>query len=182
MPSKLAKILDQGTYVMSNLTRIYIQFPTVFWDNEAEAFLASSNEGPGEFPEFRNENHKTRVPGSKTLLGFIGNPESVKYENMHDEQVQAAVVKKLKELFGDDKVPEPSAFYMTRWGTDPLAYGCYSAMRRVSMTIGLVENTVSPALWRIQQAQLAFTWRVSTHVMTWPALSMEDINRAANGL
>lgn len=126
IPKKVSKILEGGKYVMSNLTRIYIQFPTVFWDNEDEAFLAASNGNRGEFPEFRNENHATRVPGSKTLLAFVGNPESMKYEAMSDAEVQAAVVKKLKELFGADKVPEPSAFYMTRWGLDPLAYGCYS--------------------------------------------------------
>jgi polyamine oxidase len=137
VPRKLAKILDSGDFVMSNLTRIYIQFPSVFWDNNAEAFLvADANGHPGELPEFQNLNHADRTPGSNTLLLFLGNPESVKYENMDDADVQAAVVEKLKATFPDATVPEPSAFTMTRWGLDPLAFGCYSALN-----VGFVDDS-----------------------------------------
>merc|ERR1712096_212274 len=62
-----------------------------------------------------------------TLLSFVGMSESVKYEAMDDAGVQAAVVTKLKETFPGKSVPEPSAFHVTRWGLDPLAYGAYSA-------------------------------------------------------
>lgn len=126
LPDKLANILDGGTFVMSNLTRVYLQFPTVFWNDNDRAFLTSGPDGPGEFAEFRNLDKW--IPGSKILLNFLGNPESVKYENMSDEEVKAAAVKRLRSIWGD-KVPEPTAFYMTRWGLDPLAFGCYSAFK-----------------------------------------------------
>ena len=70
----LAKILDGGTFVMSNLTRIYLQFPSVFWDDSVADWIAATDGAPGEFPEFRNMNHATRVPGSKILLLFVGTP------------------------------------------------------------------------------------------------------------
>jgi len=125
----LAKILDSGDFVMSNLTRVYIQFPSVFWDNSLDIFLAADADGhPGEFPEFQNLNHADRVPGSNTLLMFLGNPESVKYENMADADVSAVVVKKLQQIYPDKTVPAPSAFHITRWGLDPLAFGCYSSL------------------------------------------------------
>jgi polyamine oxidase len=59
---------------------------------------------------------------------FLGNPECVKYENMADADVSAAVVKKLQQLYPEKTIPKPSAFHITRWGLDPLAYGCYSAL------------------------------------------------------
>lgn len=74
-------------------------------------------------------NHATRVPGSNTLLLFVGNPESIKYESMSDADAQAAVMKKLREIYPHKTVPEPVAFHITRWGLDPLAYGCYSALK-----------------------------------------------------
>eukprot|EP00994_Dinema_validum_P006528 NODE_4899_length_440_cov_130.818414_g4239_i0.p1 GENE.NODE_4899_length_440_cov_130.818414_g4239_i0~~NODE_4899_length_440_cov_130.818414_g4239_i0.p1 ORF type:complete len:105 (+),score=19.75 NODE_4899_length_440_cov_130.818414_g4239_i0:34-348(+) len=32
-------------------------------------------------------------------------------------------------IFPKVQVPDPSAFYITRWGLDPLAYGCYSGVQ-----------------------------------------------------
>lgn len=128
VPSKLAKVLDSGTFIMSNLTRIYLQFPEVFWDNSASKWLAANGDGDaGEFPEYVNFNHADRVPGSNTLLLFLGNPESVKYENMEDADVSAAVMKKLRKQF--PKAVDPVAFHITRWGLDPLAFGCYSTLK-----------------------------------------------------
>merc|ERR1712190_101335 len=100
-------------------------FPEVFWNNEDRAFLLAHEER-GDFAEFRNLNRAENIPGSNILLSFLGNPESVTYENMADEKVQAAAVAKLRKAFGAEKVPDPVAFHITRWGTDPLAYGCYS--------------------------------------------------------
>jgi len=125
----LAKALDSDTFIMSNLTRVYAQFPEVFWDNSLEAWLAADPDEPGNFPEFQNMNHADRHPGSNTLLAFLGNPESVKYETMDDEGVKAAMVSKLQQTFPDKTIPEPSDFLVTRWGLDPLAYGCYSGYK-----------------------------------------------------
>ena len=47
---------------------------------------------------------------------------------MADADVSAAVVSRLKQLYPDKTVPEPSAFHITRWGLDPLAFGCYSSL------------------------------------------------------
>lgn len=128
VPNKLAKIFYSGDFIISNLTRIYLQFPEVFWDDEATKWLAADGNGrPGEFPEYINMNHATRVPGSNTLLLFVGNPESVKYESMADADVQAAVMAKMRRVF--PKAVDPVAFHITLWGTDPLAYGCYSALK-----------------------------------------------------
>jgi len=128
LPQDIATIIDGGNFIMSNLTRIYLQFPTVFWDNSIDKWLAADDQdSPGEFPEFINLNHLGRVPGSQTLLLFLGNPESVKYESMDDASVQKAVMRKLKRLYPSQTVPEPVAFHITRWGLDELAYGCYSA-------------------------------------------------------
>lgn len=141
VPEEFAEILDDGTFIMSNLTRVYLQFPSVFWDNNDRAFLLAHNGPRGDFTEFRNLNRHGNVPGSNILLSFLGNPDSAKYENMADEDVKAAAVQKLREAFGADKVPDPVAFHMTRWGLDPLAYGCYS-----TTTPGFRDNKVFSTL------------------------------------
>lgn len=127
VPKALADILDAGTFVMFNLTRVYLQFPSVFWNNEDRAFLMA-HDHKGEFAEFKNLNHRSNVPGSNILLSFLGYPESVTYENMRDEEVQAVAVERLRNAFGADKVPDPVACHMTRWGLDPLAYGAYTGL------------------------------------------------------
>ena len=57
----LAKILDGDTFVMSNLTRIYLQFPSVFWDDSVADWIAATDGAP--------------EPARNTPGAFWGRPE-----------------------------------------------------------------------------------------------------------
>merc|ERR1712029_1197410 len=46
---------------------------------------------------------------------------------MSDADAQAAVMTKIRQLFPN--AVDPVAFHITRWGLDPLSYGCYSALK-----------------------------------------------------
>ena len=83
--------LEKGTrFVMGNLSHVVVQFPSVFWNNSMQKWLqsnAGSNGsaagGPdgdgenaaGEFCVWHNLNHASLLPGSQTLLTFLGDPQ-----------------------------------------------------------------------------------------------------------
>ena len=131
---------DSG-FVMGNLTHVVVQFPTVWWDNSLAKWIASnkgSNQsasggpdggGPnaaGLFSAWHNLNHDSFLPGSHTLLTFLGDPQSSFFEGRPDAEVQAALVKQLRLQHPHANISEPSAFFVSRHGYDPNSYGAYS--------------------------------------------------------
>ena len=80
----------------------------------------------GEFAVWHNLNHPSLLPGSHTLLTFLGDPQSSRYERMTNAQVSAAVVKRLREQHPRLAVPEPTDFFISRHGYDVNSYGAYS--------------------------------------------------------
>jgi hypothetical protein len=135
-------LTPESGYRMGNLTHVVIQFPTVWWDDAIPKWLASnpgsnvSSEGggpdgagpagAGEFSLWHNLNHAGFLPGSHTLLTFLGDPQSSVYEGMPDAAVQAALVARLKAQHPKLTIPEPSAFFISRHGYDRNSYGAYS--------------------------------------------------------
>ena len=108
-----------------------LQFPTVWWDNSLPRWVSANRgartlEASGEFSEWQNLNHKSMIPGSHTLLSFLGDPQSSRYEPMGDADVQAAVMARLRAQNPSVAIPEPVAFFLSRHGTDPLSFGAYS--------------------------------------------------------
>jgi len=142
LPKKQADLLSpESGFVMGNLTHVAIQFPTVWWNDTLAKWLSAnkgSNEssagGPdgagvnaaGEFCLWHNLNNQKFLPGSHTLLTFLGDPQSSVYEAMTDLQVQTAVVKRLREQHPNVAIPAPSDFFISRHGYDPNSYGAYS--------------------------------------------------------
>ena len=132
---------DSG-FVMGNLTHVLVQFPTVWWDNSIAKWIAtnkgcnqSSSGGPdgaganaaGLFSAWHNLNHEAFIPGSQSLLTFLGDPQSSVFEGMPDADVQAALIKQLHLQHPHANISAPSAFFISRHGYDPNSYGAYSA-------------------------------------------------------
>ena len=130
----MAGVLDSGMWVSTNLTRIYVQFTDVFWDNTVLDYFVvpdpvaevGTGSSPGDLAYFRNLNHKSIIPGSNTLCFLLVTPDSDKYEAMTDSGVRQAVMRRLRTIFHDKTVPDPVALYISRWGRDPLYRGVYS--------------------------------------------------------
>jgi hypothetical protein len=142
LPRKQVELLSPaGRFRMGNLTHVVVQFPVVWWDNGLVKWLSankgsntSAAGGPdgsganaaGEFSLWHNLNHAGFLPGSHTLLTFLGDPQSSVYEGMPDAAVQAALVARLKAQHPKLTIPEPSAFFISRHGYDRNSYGAYS--------------------------------------------------------
>lgn len=142
VPRKQAELLSPASrFRMGNLTHVVVQFPVVWWDNGLVKWLSankgsntSAAGGPdgsganaaGEFSLWHNLNHADFLPGSHTLLTFLGDPQSSVYEGMPDAAVQAALVARIKAQHPKLTIPQPSAFFISRHGYDRNSYGAYS--------------------------------------------------------
>lgn len=131
LPKKHAAALSKDHVVMGNLSHVLVQFPHVWWNNSLTRWVSANRGGhgqAGQFTHWDNLNHESLVPGSQTLLSFLGDPEASKYEGMPDADIQAAVIERLRLQHPDLDVPDAVAFYISRWGYDPNFYGSYSVM------------------------------------------------------
>ena len=142
LPSDQAATLSwDSKFVMGNLTHVVIQFPTVWWDNNLTKWLSAnqgSNESAaggtdgggdnaaGEFSLWHNLNHDKFLPRSQTLLTFLGDPQSSRYEALPSAVVQHAVVERLRKQHPRASIPEPTDFFISRHGFDTKSYGAYS--------------------------------------------------------
>lgn len=129
LPKKHAEALSRDHDVMGNLTHVLLQFPKVWWDNSLPRWISANHGGhnmSGAFTEWQNLNNL--VPGSQTLLSFLGDPEASKYQAMQDADIQAAAMARLRLQHPGVDIPDAIAFFISRWGTDPKFYGAYTVM------------------------------------------------------
>jgi monoamine oxidase len=106
---------------MGLLNKLYLRFPSVFWEAEAGwiDYLAPEK---GEWLEWLNFDYYLGAP---VLLGFNSGDYGRRLEAMSDEQIVARAMETLRRIYGDD-IPEPTQWQVTRWAADPFSYGSYS--------------------------------------------------------
>lgn len=106
---------------MGVLNKTYLRFPNAFWDEQPE-FLDRISQRTGEWAEWLNLHYYT---GQPVLMGFNAGSYGRKIEQMSDRQVQEAAMDALRTMYGRS-IPNPDALLITRWGSDPFAFGSYS--------------------------------------------------------
>lgn len=118
-PAKQAAIHKFGFGV---LNKLYLRFPEVVWDKEAD-LLGYIAEIKGEWAEYVNI---YKVTGQPILLCFNAGEYGLAIEKMGDEEVVAAAMQVLRTIYGPN-IPDPTGWLITRWGSDPFAWGSYSS-------------------------------------------------------
>ncbi|MBP8000691.1 MAG: FAD-dependent oxidoreductase [Chloroflexi bacterium] len=118
-PAKQAALHKFGFGV---LNKLYLRFPAVFWDDEA-VLLGYMAANKGEWAEYLNI---YKVTGQPILLCFNAGDYGLALEKMEDEAVVAAAMQVLRTIYGQ-QIPDPTAWLITRWGSDPFAWGSYSS-------------------------------------------------------
>ena len=115
------------TFQMGIYTKIFIQFPPdkVFWDTSVEFFLYASPTR-GYFPVWQSLDHKDFLPGSGIIFATVVTDQSQILDRQDDETTKEQALAVLREMFGKDNVPEPTAFMYHRWSKEPWSYGSYS--------------------------------------------------------
>jgi polyamine oxidase len=115
------EMFQMGTY-----TKIFLQFNQTFWDPNTQFFLYADPVQRGWYPIWQSLSTEGFFPGSNILFVTVVNRESYRVEKQSDEATKAEVMKVLRSMFPDIKVPEPIAFAYPRWTTVPWAYGSFS--------------------------------------------------------
>lgn len=106
---------------MGLLNKTILRFPKVFWPKEID-WLAYAGEKRGRWAEFFN---LWRPSGLPILMGFNAGAYGREIEALSDEEIVSGAMATLRDMFGNN-IPQPSAFQLTRWASDPFAYGSYS--------------------------------------------------------
>ena len=118
LPSeKLAAIQRVG---MGLLDKVYLRFEKSFWPpSHIFAFLTTTNE---TWPDVFNLEPMCKQP---LLVAFKSGRAARADEQRSDEQLVASLMSQLRAAFGS-QIPQPSAWQVTRWASDPLSGGSYS--------------------------------------------------------
>lgn len=108
---------------MGTLNKIALRFSSPFWP-AGKDFIEYISEKKGCFASFLNWHRYTRQP---VLVGFAGGRFARSIEKLSDQEIaeQAAVV--LRGIFGK-KAEKPTGIKVTRWLSNPFAYGSYSIL------------------------------------------------------
>ena len=106
---------------MGVLNKTYLQFEEAFWPKELGMFNYISTE-KGEWAEWFNMEYYIDQP---ILLGFNAAHYGRAIESRTDEEIVTAAMDVLRTIYGSE-IPEPEAWQITRWASDPFAYGSYS--------------------------------------------------------
>lgn len=115
------------TFDIGIYTKIFLQFPPdkVFWDRTTQYLLYASPKR-GYYPIFQPLGIPEFLPGSGILVATVVTDQSLVVEEQSDDETKAQILEVLRQMFGDDEVPEPIDFMYPRWGKKPWAHGSYS--------------------------------------------------------
>merc|ERR1711865_1228111 len=103
--------------------------PSVWWDNEIPAWIGSNvggRDNRGNFTAWHNMNAEGFIPGSNTLLSFLGEPQATLYGLMTEAELTPVIMERLRAQNPQKNIPEPTAAWTKNWGEDPLHYGAYA--------------------------------------------------------
>lgn len=128
-PSKQARNIKNNHVPMANLTHVLVQFPEPWWDDSIPAWVSANAGGKdnrGLFSVWHNMNAEGFMPGSNTLLSFLGEPEATTYGLYTEEMLIPLLWDRLKQQNPSLNVPQPTAAWLKNWGNDPLTYGAYA--------------------------------------------------------
>jgi monoamine oxidase len=106
---------------MGLLNKVYLRFDEVFWETETDLLGYISAE-KGQWAEWLNIYKYT---GQPILLAFNAATYGRAIERLADEEIVAGAMATLRQIYGPD-IPNPTAWLITRWASDPFAYGSYS--------------------------------------------------------
>lgn len=106
---------------MGVLNKCYLRFPEAFWPTTFD-WIEYVPPRRGEWSEWVSFARTLNLP---ILLGFNAADHGRSIEKWSDDQIVASAMHTLRSIFGQE-VPAPLEFQITRWMSDPWAYGSYS--------------------------------------------------------
>lgn len=149
LPEPVAGAL--GRLAMNAFEKVFMRFPTKFWDDDVYAIRQQGPEGHW----WHSWYDLTAVHGTPTLLTFAAGPAAAETRGWDEARVVESVMAQLRRLYGDRAVP-PTRVHITSWQDEPFARGSYAYMTVGSTTadhdalatpIGGVLHLAGEATW-----------------------------------
>lgn len=113
---------------MGVLDKLWLRFPTAFWgerENDLIGFVAPDRGAWSETVDFHH------VLGKPVLLCFQAGSVARAAEALPDRRLVASAMSWIRAAFGA-QAPDPVAWQVTRWASDPFSLGSYSFFARGS--------------------------------------------------
>jgi len=110
---------------MGLLDKVMMVFETNFWKQYDH--IGVVHDDPNKVQNFFD--CSTDYNGKSVLGLILGGDAARRFDSpdgISDEQVILEALVTLRNIFGQDVVPDPIDFKVTRWNIDPYAYGAYS--------------------------------------------------------
>jgi monoamine oxidase len=105
---------------MGVLNKLYLRFPACFWPPGSE-WLEYMGQERRSWTQFFN---LFKYFGKPMLVGFSAGTYGRALERLSDQTIVAEAMHVLRTIYGVS-IPNPEAWHMTRWGSDPFAGGSY---------------------------------------------------------
>ncbi|GAA2229084.1 FAD-dependent oxidoreductase [Herbiconiux moechotypicola] len=149
LPDAVAEPL--GRLEMNAFEKVFLRFPSRFWDDGVYAVRQQGPEGAW----WHSWYDLTALHGEPTLLTFAAGPAGVAIRSLDADAVVESVLTQLRRLYGD-RVEQPTRVDITDWQADPFALGSYAYMTPGSRTsdhdelatpIGGVLHLAGEATW-----------------------------------
>jgi polyamine oxidase len=103
-----------------------MQFNETFWDTNTQFFLYADPRERGYYPVFQSLDGPGFLEGSGIFFVTVVQDQSYTAEAQSDDTTKEEVLAVLRKMYGEDKVPEPTAFMYPKWSLEPWTYGSYS--------------------------------------------------------
>ena len=97
-----------GRLEMNAFEKVFLRFPTKFWDDGVYAIRQQGPEGAW----WHSWYDLTALHGTPTLLTFAAGPAAVQTRDWSEEQVVESVLAQLRRLYGD-RVEQPTRVHIT---------------------------------------------------------------------
>ena len=149
LPEPVAGAL--GRLRMNAFEKVFLRFPTKFWDDDVYAIRQQGPEGRW----WHSWYDLTSLHGTPTLLTFAAGPAAVETRDWTEEEIVDSILEQLRRLYGE-RVENPSVVHVTDWQDDPWSHGSYAYMTVGSTTsdhddlatpIGGVLHLAGEATW-----------------------------------
>ncbi|EPQ50455.1 amine oxidase [Gloeophyllum trabeum ATCC 11539] len=109
---------------MATFTKIFLQFEEKFWFDTEFALYAGQERG--YYPVWQSLDHPKLYPGSGILFVTVTGDFARRVDAMSEKDVKREVLEVLGRMYPNVTIPEPIAFHIPHWLSDPLFRGSYS--------------------------------------------------------
>lgn len=116
-----AKINAISSLGMGLLNKCILRFERTFWAQQYD-WLGYIPSVPGRWAEWIS---LSRHVGKPILVGFNAANFGREIEQWTDNQIVSSAMETLRRIYGPG-IPSPIGYQITRWASDPFAYGAYS--------------------------------------------------------